>query len=78
MKVPLFTKLKLTETEQILNDAMVLPNINNGNPLHHNDDLCRHPIVILLEVVNDAAPCLETFGNNQINSFFTKFILWTL
>ena len=38
------------------NDGMALPNINNGNPLRHNDDLCRHPIVILLEVVNDAAP----------------------
>ena len=36
-------------------DAMELPNINIGNPLRHNDDLCRHPIVILLEVVNDAA-----------------------
>ena len=46
----------MTEIERILNDAMALPNINNGNPLCHNDDLCRHRIVILLEVVNDAAP----------------------
>ena len=46
----------MTEIEQILNDAMALPNINNGNLLHYNDNLCRHPIVILLEVVNDAAP----------------------
>ena len=45
----------MMEIERILNDAMALPNINNGNPLHHNDDLCRHEIVILLEVVNDAA-----------------------
>ena len=30
----------------------------NGNPLRHNDDLRRHPVVILLEVVNDAAPLL--------------------
>ena len=35
---------------------MALPNINNGNPLRHSDDLCRRQIVILLEVVNDAAP----------------------
>ena len=46
----------MTEIEQILNDAMALPNINNGNPLRHYDDLCCHQIVILLEVVNGAAP----------------------
>ena len=39
-----------------ITDAIALPNINNVNPLRHNDDLCRHPMVILLEVVNDAAP----------------------
>ena len=49
----------MTEIERILNDSMALPNINNGNPLCHNDDFCRHPIVILLEVVNDAAPWYE-------------------
>ena len=48
---------KMMEIERILNDAMVLPNINNGNPSRHNDDLCGHQIVILLEVVNDPAPC---------------------
>ena len=42
------------EIEQILKDAMALPNINNGNLLCYNDDLCRHEIIILLEVVNDA------------------------
>ena len=47
----------MTEIERILNDTMALPNINNGNLLHHNDDLSRHQIVILLEVVNDATPC---------------------
>ena len=46
----------MTEIERILNDAMALPNINNSNPLCHNDDLSRHQIGILLEVVNDAAP----------------------
>ena len=45
----------MTEIEQMFNNAMVLPNINNGNPLRHNDDLCHHRIVILLEVVIDAA-----------------------
>ena len=46
----------MTEIERILNDAKALLNINNDNPLRHNEDLCRHQIVILLEVVNDAAP----------------------
>ena len=46
----------MTDIERILNDAMALPNINNGNLLCHNDDLYRHQIVILLEVINDAAP----------------------
>ena len=46
----------MTEIERILNDAIALTNINNGNLLRHNDDLCRHQIVFLLEVVNDAAP----------------------
>ena len=46
----------MTEIERILNDAMALPYINNGNPLRHNDDLCCPQIVILLQVVNDAAP----------------------
>ena len=46
------TFIYMTEIERIFNDAMALLNINNGNPLYHNDDLCRHRIVILLEVVN--------------------------
>ena len=46
----------MTEIERILNDAMVLPSINNGNLLRHNDDLFRHPIIILFDLVNDAAP----------------------
>ena len=51
--------IKMMEIDRILNDAMALLNINNGNLLRHNDDLCHHQIVILLEVVNDAAPCQE-------------------
>ena len=46
----------MTEIERILNDPMALLNINNGNLLRHNDNLCHHQIVILLEVVNDAGP----------------------
>ena len=46
----------MTEIERMFNDAMALLNINNGNLLRHNDDLCRHRIVILLEIVNDTAP----------------------
>ena len=46
----------MTKIERILNDGIALPNINNGNPLRHYADLCRHQIVILLEVINDAAP----------------------
>ena len=52
-------RLEMMEIERIINDAMGLPNINNGDPLHHNDDVCRHQIVILLEVVNDATPGLK-------------------
>ena len=52
-------KIKMMEIERILNYAMALPNIDNGNWLRRNDDLCRHQIVILLEVVNDTAPCLR-------------------
>ena len=44
MKVQLFTKLKWRKFEGILNDAMALPNINNGNPSRHNDNLCSHQI----------------------------------
>ena len=56
----------MTEIERILNDEMALPNINNGNPLHHNNDLCPHQIVILLEVVNDAAPCQKHLNTEQV------------
>ena len=66
---------------------MTLPIINNGNPSHHNDDLCRHQIVILLEAVNDAAPCLlvdktvkEELGKSQskkrkCSTFFTTLAI---
>ena len=49
----------MTEIERMFNDAMAILNINNGNLLSHNDNLCRHRIIILLEVVNDAAPCRD-------------------
>ena len=63
------------------NDDMALPNINNGNPLRHNDDLCRHQIVILLEVVNDAAPCPTSYLVVTIKSdscFCLKLRSWGL
>ena len=45
------------------NGAMALPYINNGNLLRHNDDLCHHQIVILLQVINDAAPWIGYGGD---------------
>ena len=36
----------MTEIELILNDAMALLNIYDADPLRHNDDECRHHIVI--------------------------------
>ena len=66
----------MTEIERILNDAMALPNINNGNPLRHNDYLCCHQMVILLEVVNDAAPCsVSSFVNNSVKNENDGFVL---
>ena len=66
----------MMEIERILNDAMALPNINNGNLLHHNDDLCCHQIIILLEVVNDSAPCSVTsFANSFVNNEYEDFVL---
>ena len=34
----IISKITMTEIERILNYAMALPNINNGNPLRHNDN----------------------------------------
>ena len=47
----------MTEIERILNDSMALRNISDADPLHHNDNKCRHQFVILFKVINDAAPC---------------------
>ena len=44
------------EIERILNDSMALQNISDADQLRHNDDECRHQIVILFKVINDAAP----------------------
>ena len=66
----------MTEIERILNDAMALTNINNGKPLRNNDDLCRHPIISLLVVVNDAAPWLfaEALCQGQTSALFPYFL----
>ena len=46
----------MVEIERILNDSMALRNISDTDQLRHNDDECRHQIVILFKVINDAAP----------------------
>ena len=38
----------MTEIERMFNDDMVLRNINDANPLRHNDNEDRHQIVILV------------------------------
>ena len=69
------SSLKMMEIEQILNDTMTLPNINNGNPLRHNDDLCYHPIIILLEVKKWRRPLLGCIfrGINNSRGFAMLF-----
>ena len=51
----------MSEIEQILNDGLALSNFTDSNPLRH-DDKYRHQIIILIQVVNDAAPCLKLYG----------------
>ena len=46
----------MTEIEPLINIGKALPNITDGNLLRQNDDKCRHEIIILVQVVNDAAP----------------------
>ena len=53
----LMREIKMMEIVRMLNDDMALRNIYDADPLRHNDDEYRHPIVILVKVVNDAAPC---------------------
>ena len=38
----------MTEIERMFNDDMVLRNINDADPLRHNDNKYRHQIVILV------------------------------
>ena len=44
----LFIWAKMTEIVRMLNDDMALRNIYEADPLRHNDDEYRHPIVILV------------------------------
>ena len=37
-------------------NGKALRNITDGNPFCQNDNECRHRIVILVKVVNDAGP----------------------
>ena len=55
------------------NDSMALLNINNSNPLLHNNDLCHHQIIILLIVVNDAAPCFTCHKIRKVSVRNVKF-----
>ena len=41
----------------MFNDDMALRNIYDADPLRHNDDEYHDQIVILVYVINDAAPC---------------------
>ena len=49
-------KKQMTVIELFFNDGRPFWNINDVNPLHQNDDKCHHQIVIIAQVVNDAAP----------------------
>ena len=40
-------------------NSKALRNINDGNLFSQNDNECRHQIIILVKVYNDAAPCRE-------------------
>ena len=62
---------------------MALRNISDADPLRHNDDECRHQIVILFKVVNDAAPwsvdvsklyevVQDEFSISKLRGFSTK------
>ena len=71
----------MTVIEPLIKNGKALRNINYVNQLLHNDDECRHQIVILVHVVNDDAPCflVENFirmvvvtaevGKSQLSSF---------
>ena len=40
----------------MVSNSRALRNITDNNPLHQNDDECRHQIVILVKVIHKAAP----------------------
>ena len=43
--------------EPLFNKSNALRNMNDDNPLCHNDGKWRHQIVTFVKVINDAAPC---------------------
>ena len=55
--VSLTVTVKLTVIEPFFDNDRVLRNITDVNPLCHNDNECCLKIVMLVKVVNDAAPC---------------------
>ena len=49
-------KKQMTVIELFFNDGRPFWNINDVNTLRQNDDECRHQTIIIVKVVNDAAP----------------------
>ena len=48
---------KMMVIEPILHNGKALHNMNDINPLYHNDEVWHCQIIILVKVVNDTAPC---------------------
>ena len=42
--------------EPLFHNGKGLRNMNDANPLHHNEALWRYQIVIFVKVINDTAP----------------------
>ena len=42
----------------VINNGKALRNITDSNQLRQNDEECFHQIVILVKIINDAAPWL--------------------
>ena len=49
--------IKMMVIEPFFNNDRALYNLNDDNPLRQNDDECHNQMVILVKVINDAAPC---------------------
>ena len=47
----------MTVIEPLFNNSKALHNMNDVNPLGHNDEVWHHQIIIFVNVVNGPAPC---------------------